>query len=155
MEVNTVLAGKHKTFEMPSTIWPPRSEVSNFRVAVPDRPLDAQLKKENEKERKNFAHSEYQLLVNNGLTGMLQTSNGEMCPEYVILYSKLLPCYKPATKPCSAINIEARKDLATLCGEEVNFYLYTTHETPASTNLDQKKLEFLKNSKIIWINPIK
>ena len=119
------------TLPTTSTAWPDRTEVSNFRMAIPDY---------SQPRRTNYGHSEYQLLVENGLKKMITNFQADQRNEtpqwqYVILFSKLIPCLHPKNpnpnEPrCTRMVIEAIKDLESICGPDTTFYLYTTDETP-------------------------
>ena len=156
------------TLSTTSTAWPDRSEVSNFRMAIPDY---------SQPRRTNYGHSEYQLLVDNGIKTMMTNFQPEQKNEnsrwqYAILFSKLIPCVHPENpnpnEPrCARMVIEAIKDLESICGPGTTFFLYTTDETPLThedPNLSpeekdklRRKIRTFKNEikrkNIVWIYP--
>jgi hypothetical protein len=131
----------------------------------------------NQPEETNYGHSEYQLLVENGLKIMMTNFQPEQRNEtpqwqYVILYSTRIPCVHPENpnpnEPrCTRMVIEAIEDLKSICGPGTTFFLYTTDETPLTLedrNLSPEEKDTLtrkiktfknkmKRKKIVWIYP--
>ena len=136
------------------TTWPSIPDNTNFRFAFVDyfKPRYT-----------NRGHSEYRLLSRNGLGKMIThiQKTSSSCPQYVILYSSLLPCSYPIRwkkRPfrCADMTVQARKYFENICGPGTTFYLYTDKQTPSTpkkmikNSLDALDLE---KNKITWIYP--
>ena len=135
--------------------WPASPSNTNFRMAVPDF---------NQPRQTNAGHSEYLLLKDDGLGDMLrtfQTKHGS-CPEYVLLYSTLLPCMYPPNPVspgqvpvprCAEMTVNAKKSAKRMCpGSAFNLY---THEVTNKQYPDvfDKTVKYFTKNGITWINP--
>jgi hypothetical protein len=137
--------------------WPQSPLNTNFRMAS----VDYQQPKET-----NYGHSEYLLLANNGFDKMLSsfTSNPDHndCPQYVILYSYLLPCTYPPNPVsqgndpvprCAELTVLANKSLKKSCPGAV-FYVYTNEVSDKDyPEVFEATVKNFKNKGIIWIHP--
>ncbi len=137
-----------------SHIWPQLPDNTNFRMAIPDF---------SKAKETNYGHSEYQLLINDGLGNMLGTFNTKHgCPQYVILYSTLLPCMYPPNPVtlgqnpvprCAEMTVDARKRLRKLC-TGANFYVYTNEVSNKDyPKVFDKTVKYFGKNGITWINP--
>ena len=133
--------------------WPTSPLKTNFRMALPDY---------QQPEKTNYGHSEYLLLANNGFGEMLSSfiSNHKGCPQYVILYSTLLPCMYPANPVspgndrvprCVEMTFTANDILKKSCPGAL-FFLYTI-ENSNKYNLKSDIHWYFKKKGIFLIHP--
>ena len=143
-KVADALNGKANSLDPYTSPWPADIN-TNFRFSFVDYTKLTET---------NYGHSEYQLLTDNALEKMANSKNVG-CSQYVILYSSNLLCYKPANPGpeiprCAQLTIQAKNDFAKT-SPGATFYLYNDYETGKKLK-DQKKLDFLMNSGIVWIH---
>ena len=136
-----------------ASTWPLSVGNTNFRMAVPDF---------HKPRQSNYGHSEYQLIANNKFVKMLENfiPRHSFCPQFVILYSTLLPCMYPPRNSkyrgprCADMAVTAKNILHKSC-PEANFYLYTDQISLGKKlrGLLQDILDYFKENEVIWINP--
>lgn len=136
-------------------IWP--LDHSNFRVAkVICGLLD------------NEGHTEHQLLAKTGLEKM-RLSMHPNCPEFVLIYSTLLPCMAsrydsrgnliPGRKPrCIEEIAAAKQEFLRYCRDSF-FYIYTDQKkerqppTPLNKNFFIWEQQYMATNHITWLHP--
>jgi hypothetical protein len=109
----------------------------------------------------NFGHSEYHLLKNNALDDMLTSLYEQgLCPQYLILYSTLIPClYSPKNSPyltprCAEMIVNEKKKMEEIC-PKTKFFLHTDQVSlkkySDGNKLLGKIIKYLNDNGIIWI----